>query len=105
MFAELRELLRSEAIRRHQLWSKAKQFVGISCGQMRSNPCIIIVVKSEVIRRHQLWVKGKNLLDSYRHALFLQIRLHFPDLLYDIRFLIYNNYDDVVEGKRYFGPN
>ena len=25
--------------------------------------------------------------------------------LYDIRFLIYNNYDDVVEGKRYFGPN
>ena len=31
--------------------------------------------------------------------------LKFPVLLYDIWFLIYNNYDDVVEGKRYFGPN
>ena len=38
-----------------------------------------MVVKSEAICRHQLWVKGKNLLDSYRHALLLQIRFHFPD--------------------------
>ncbi len=49
MFVELRELLCSEAIRRHQLRSKAKQSVYHHSGQ-----------KAEQSVYHQLWSKAKQ---------------------------------------------